>query len=256
MATVAYAVLDPDTGVLRLASAGHLPPLVVGGENPRLLGVAAAPPLGAFPYASWEEQHINLAPGETIVFYTDGLVERPGVPLMDSIDRLLEATAEAGSAEEACRRAAENLIPPGRLRDDIAIVALNYGPVPSEFQMRVAADPNLLVEVRRDLRRWLRSQGVPETDSREIVLAVNEACANAIEHAYSPAPAEFDLAATRDGDAVTVTVSDRGSWRSPRGQNRGRGLGIVEAAMDDVKIGTTDNGTVVRMCIKVADEPG
>jgi len=252
MATVAYAVLDPDTGVLRLASAGHLPPVVVGGENPRLLGVAAAPPLGAFPYASWEEQHINLAPGETIVFYTDGLVERPGVPLMDNIDRLLEATAEAGSAEEACRLAAETLIPPGRLRDDIAIVALNYGPVPSEFQMRVAAHPKQLAEVRRDLRRWLGSQGVPETHSREIVLAVNEACANAIEHAYSPAPAEFDVAATRDGDAVTVLVSDRGSWRGPRGQNRGRGLGIVEAAMDAVQIDTTDNGTVVRMRHKVA----
>jgi anti-sigma regulatory factor (Ser/Thr protein kinase) len=166
---------------------------------------------------------------------------------MDNIDRLLAVTAEADSAEEACRRAVENLIPPGRLRDDIAIVAVNYGPIPSELRLKVEADAKLLSQVRRDLRRWLRSQGVDERETREIVLAVNEASANAIEHAYSPAPATFDLTAARDGDEVIVTVTDSGNWRSPRGQNRGRGLGIVEAAMDDLQIDASDAGTVVRM---------
>jgi anti-sigma regulatory factor (Ser/Thr protein kinase)/putative methionine-R-sulfoxide reductase with GAF domain len=247
MATAAYAILEPDTGDLTLASAGHLPPLIVGGEAPRLLGVAAAPPLGAFPYASWYEQEAKLEEGETLVFYTDGLVERPGAPLMENIGRLLDVTAHAGTAEDACRAAVENLIPPGRLRDDIAIVALTYGNVPAELQLRLDANPKVLAGMRRDLRRWLKSQGVADRDSREIVLAVNEACANAIEHAYSPAPEQFELSAARNGDTVTVTVGDRGTWRSPRGHNRGRGLRIVEAAMDEVNIDTTERGTVVTM---------
>ena len=252
MATVAYAILDPEGGTLRMASAGHLPPLIVGGENQRLLGVAAAPPLGAFPYGSWDEQEETLASGETVLFYTDGLVEQPGTPLMENIGRLLEVTAGAATAEEACRRAVE-LIPSEPLRDDIAIVALNYGSIPQQLSMRFDADPSSLGDARRVLRRWLHSHSVGDPDVREIVLAANEACANAIEHAYSPAPAEFELDANREQSQVIVTVSDSGSWRSPRGENRGRGLRIIEAAMDEVEIDAGEAGTRVVMRRRLRD---
>ena len=251
MATAAYAILDPEDCTLCLASAGHLPPLVVGGENPRMLGVASAPPLGAFPYTSWDEQKETMAAGETVVFYTDGLVEQPGTPLMDSIQRLLSLTADAESAEMVCRRAVEQLMPE-QLRDDIAIVALTFGPVPQDLLMRFDAEPKVLGDLRRTLRRWLRSQGATDQDVKEIVLATNEASANAIEHAYSPAPAEFELNASCQQDQVTISVRDSGSWRSPRGENRGRGLRIIDAAMDEVDIDAGDSGTVVVMRRRIA----
>ena len=92
-----------------------------------------------------------------------------------------------------------------------------------------------------------------ESVYRNIVLAANEACANAIEHAYSPAPAEFEVAATRDEDQVRVIVSDSGSWRSPRGENRGRGLRIIEAAMDELEIDAGEAGTRVVMRRRLRD---
>ncbi|MFL5822660.1 MAG: SpoIIE family protein phosphatase [Solirubrobacteraceae bacterium] len=250
MATAAYAVLDPETGALRLASAGHLPPLVTGIGDGRIIDVASSPPLGAFPYSSWSDQEDSLTDGETILFYTDGLVERRGTALTASIDRLLFRIAEASSAEEACELAVDHLAPFGR--DDIAVVALHYAALPAELTLRLPAEPPVLADVRRTLRRWLHNQNVTEAEMREIVLAVNEACANAIEHAYSPAQAEFEVRASRDDGQLAFVVADQGAWRSPRGQHRGRGLTVVRAAMDDVEINSTDSGTQVVMRKRLA----
>jgi anti-sigma regulatory factor (Ser/Thr protein kinase)/putative methionine-R-sulfoxide reductase with GAF domain len=247
MATAAYAVLEAETGLVELASAGHLPPLVVGAGTARIIEVPPSPPLGAFPYATWPEQETVLAPGETILFYTDGLVERPGTPLTESINVLLEATRGASSAEHACQLAVEELIPTTRLRDDVALVALHYGALPEQLQMRLAAEPSVLADVRHVLRRWLHRHGVLEQDAREILLAVNEACANAIEHAYSPAPAVFEFEAIDNDGELEFKVTDEGRWRSARGEYRGRGLKLIETAMDEVQVDRSDTGTTILM---------
>jgi anti-sigma regulatory factor (Ser/Thr protein kinase) len=90
--------------------------------------------------------------------------------------------------------------------------------------------------VRRIIRRWLRNHGASSEEVTEITLAANEACANAVEHAYSPAPAHFTLLARAEDGVVTITVTDAGSWREPRGIDRGRGLRIMDAAMDSVEV--------------------
>ncbi len=113
MATVAYAILDPDSGTLRFSSAGHLPPIVLGGGGARVIEVTPSAPLGAFPYGSCAEHELSLASGETLLLFTDGLIERPGVALAESIDELLATVAGAGSAEEACRLAMEQLVRSG-----------------------------------------------------------------------------------------------------------------------------------------------
>ena len=78
-------------------------------------------------------------------------------------------------------------------------------------------------------------------------MAVSEACSNAVEHAYSPAPATFMLHALRDNGGVTITVRDGGQWRAPRGRGRGRGLTIIKAAMDELEVNTTSDGTEIIM---------
>src|SRR5579875_648341 len=193
MATAAYAVLEPDTGRVELASAGHLPPLVVGGENPRVVELTPAPPLGAFPYGHCTELEMTLSPGETLVFYTDGLIERPGIPLTHSIDAMLELLAQETMVEDLCQLAIQQLVPVAGLRDDVALIAIQNTQVPDELVLDLPAEPRVLSEVRRALRRWLRHMGADREQAAEITLAVNEACANAVEHAYSPAPARFTV---------------------------------------------------------------
>jgi anti-sigma regulatory factor (Ser/Thr protein kinase)/GAF domain-containing protein len=247
MATAAYAVLEPDTGEVQIASAGHLPPVVVSRAGGRVVDVTPSAPLGAFSYGRVREHQLTLAPGETLVFYTDGLVERPGTPLTESIDELLAVLKGATSVDELCRRAVDRMVPAERLRDDVAIVAIQNAEIDDVLDLHLPADPKILAEIRLALRRWLRQQGASDSQTMEITLAVSEACTNAIEHAYSPAPAEFTLRASADAGGVTFVVADVGRWRVPRGTDRGRGLTIIRAAMDDVEVNPSETGTEIVM---------
>ena len=80
-----------------------------------------------------------------------------------------------------------------------------------------------------------------------MTIAVSEACANAVEHAYSPLPGWFEVHGVTEGDELTISVRDGGRWRAPRGTNRGRGLNVIEAAMDTVELKRTEDGTEVTM---------
>jgi anti-sigma regulatory factor (Ser/Thr protein kinase) len=105
----------------------------------------------------------------------------------------------------------------------------------------------VLAEVRQVLRRWLTERGASPEELAEITIAASEACANAVEHAYSPRPEAFELEASAENDEITLIVRDRGRWRPPRGINRGRGLGIIAAAMSEVDVRRTADGTEVIM---------
>ena len=253
MATAAYAVFDTYTSQVCYATAGHLPPVVISGGEARALEVTPAPPLGAFPYGRCPEHDLELQSGDMLFLYTDGLVERRGTPLNLGIEALATAVRGARTPEEACTFAVAELVPYDGLRDDAAIVALQNSAVPLELHLRLPAQPRTLAHVRRVLRRWLLARGADEADVAEVTIAVSEACANAIEHAYSPAPANFELDAFGPSGEITVAVRDEGRWRAPRGSNRGRGLSIMVAAMDDVQIERTETGTEVVMRRRLRD---
>jgi anti-sigma regulatory factor (Ser/Thr protein kinase)/putative methionine-R-sulfoxide reductase with GAF domain len=247
MATAAYAVFEPDTGEVQIASAGHLPPIVVSATGGRVVEITPSAPLGAFSYGRVQEQALVLAPGETLVLYTDGLIERPGTPLTESIDALVALVRKPGSVEELVHRAVDQMVPSGKLRDDVAIVAIQNAEIADALRLQLRADPKVLAEIRHLLRRWLRHHGADDSQTLEITLAVSEACTNAIEHAYSPAPAEFSLTATAQDGVLSFVVTDAGRWRAPRGQDRGRGLRIIRAAMDDVEVNSSEGGTQIVM---------
>ena len=247
MATAGYAVFDTHTSTVQYATAGHLPPIVISGDEVRVLEVTPAAPLGAFPYGRCPEHELSLASGDMLFLYTDGLVERRGIPLNVGIETLARTLRGAISPEEACVAAVADMLPIAGLRDDVAIVALQNSPVPRELHLRLPAEPRTLAQVRRILRPWLIDRGASEADVAEVTIAVSEACANAIEHAYPPAPASFELDAWAHSGEITVAVRDTGQWRAPRGQSRGRGLSIIVAAMDDVQIDRMDQGTEVVM---------
>ena len=95
------------------------------------------------------------------------------------------------------------------------------------------------------LRRWLRRWGAAEDEIYDIMVAVQEASANAVEHAYAPGTAMFDVEAEHDEGMITVVIRDRGHWRAPRGTNRGRGLSMMRALMESVDVSRGEKGTEV-----------
>ena len=91
--TAVCAVLDPSSGRLRVALAGHPPPLRVRNGQAEWLQAAPAPPLGLLEVAFAEPLELRLAPGDLVVLYTDGVVERRGELIDDGLERLRERCA-------------------------------------------------------------------------------------------------------------------------------------------------------------------
>jgi anti-sigma regulatory factor (Ser/Thr protein kinase)/putative methionine-R-sulfoxide reductase with GAF domain len=248
MATSAYAVVDPANGELRCASAGHLPPIIVRrGREAQVLATSTAPPLGTLPFAAYREVSERLEPGDTILLYTDGLIERRREPLTNGLERLRAAAAAPATAEQLCQRVIDELVGPDGGEDDIAVVALRLLPVAGPVRVRFAADPQVLSQMRRIVGRFLRTHHAHSSEVAALTLACGEACANAIEHAYAPGVAYFELEAAHSDGVVTLAVRDTGRWRAARGANRGRGLKIIAAAVDELDVRTTDAGTEVVM---------
>jgi GAF domain-containing protein/anti-sigma regulatory factor (Ser/Thr protein kinase) len=252
MATLAYMVLDPIALSFTLASAGHPPPLVLSPEGRVcLIEEGRGPPLGAVADAIYKETSGVVAPGATVLLYTDGLVERRDMWLDEGMERLaVESEAAAGAApEELLERLLAALVPEGGARDDVAALAIQLTPVmPDRLALRLPADPPVLSSLRRSLRRWLEALGATELETYDVLVAVTEAAANAVEHAYGPGDASFDVEALMsDEGEVCVVVRDEGRWRPPRGHNRGRGTLLMQELMDHFEVTTGDEGTEVRM---------
>jgi PAS domain S-box-containing protein len=126
MATALFATLDPATGRLRIASAGHLPPLLLDGGRAEFLPVQPSRMLGAPPAPSPAAEWTGVLPtGATLVLFTDGLVESRTKDLDVGLDRLLAVAASSGSADPdaLCDRLLAELTGSHRA-DDIALLAL------------------------------------------------------------------------------------------------------------------------------------
>ena len=80
------------------------------------------------------------------------------------------------------------------------------------------------------------------------MLAVDEACTNSIEHAYSGDAGTIRIDAEPANDQIKVKVADSGVWREPAEKRyRGRGLRIMEALSERLDLFTSDSGTTVQM---------
>jgi anti-sigma regulatory factor (Ser/Thr protein kinase) len=249
MATLLYGVVDPEEGQLRMASAGHPPPLVIGdGDNHYAEGPAGSP-LGVIPFPTYEEATVSLAPGSTVLLYTDGLVERPEAPLEEGLDWLRGFTTGVPThPDELCGALLQSRFRDAPPRDDVALLAVRLEPVPTDrLELTLRAEPESLAQMRRSLGRWLRAAGASEAETYESLVAAGEACANAIAHAYPPGEASYVVEAVRREGGVELRVRDFGSWRPPRSGSRGRGIGLIEELMDEVEIDRGPAGTVVRM---------
>jgi len=129
--TVAYAVIELASGELRYACAGHPPPLLVAGDGTaRYLEDGRSTPLGTGLDAERGEGCQRLAPGDTLVLYTDGLVERRGRTLQEGLDAVAAIAARvAGDGPDALADALLRELDTGR-DDDVAILCLRTARVP------------------------------------------------------------------------------------------------------------------------------
>jgi anti-anti-sigma factor len=252
--SVACLVLDTGTGALCWAAAGHPPPLVLdpaGGS--RFLDSATGAVLAAPRSPGFTQDRTVLEPGSTLVLYTDGLVERRGEVVDDGLDRLAAAVGSGGGAppDALLRHVLDRTLHPGGPPDDVALIIARLLPAP--LRLRLPARPDQLPVLRRAVHAWAAAAGLDADLEQDLQLAVGEAAANSVEHAYAGAAAAAEHAFTVEldheaGGAVAGAVLDQGTWRPVPADNghRGHGLRVVRGLAAEVVVEHGPQGTSVR----------
>jgi anti-sigma regulatory factor (Ser/Thr protein kinase) len=260
--TAWVARLDPVTGELRYASAGHPMPLVCrpGGE-PTFLS-----PRGGVEGHPDGSAKTDVPPGGVLVLYpgtaaraqdgdsTGGSLRR----LADLAASVMASSGSAGAADTAdriCAVVAEQLAEWSDGDEVMVLAAHRLREPAADWSMEFPADPRALPGLREGLHGWLEELGVRESDRADVELAVWEAAVNATVHGRPGLGtgtvrvwAGFDGA----GSAV-IQVSDRGRWQigdspaSGQGWPGGRGLSVISQVSDELSISPGPGGTTVTM---------
>ncbi|WP_245886890.1 SpoIIE family protein phosphatase [Umezawaea tangerina] len=248
--TCACLTFDWSNGLLRWAVAGHPPPVLADGGEARFLEGRAGPVLGVRGRTTYREETALLAPGASIVLYTDGLVERRDVPIDDGLGRLLDVVrAGSGSAPDALTGAVTDAMLADGHDDDVALLVVRYLPA-SLRGLGVPAESAQLGVMRRAVDGWAAQAGLAPDTVDDLQLALGEAAANAVDHAYPDGGGDFDYEVARTtAGGVDVVVRDHGRWRPVPADNgtRGRGLKIIKALAERSTFDHGDGtGTTVR----------
>jgi len=256
-ATLVLVVLDPAAGTLRYTTCGHPPPLVIGVDGrARYLKGTGTGPLGTGSPPVLASS--TLAPGELVLLYSDGLVERPDRTIAEGMGELAVVAADAaanrvpadgpnkhgphkhgpnehgadpGAAERVCQLSVEVLTRTGHT-DDITALAAQWlaDPVPP-LQLALPSTRSSLTTARDAFADWLSRLDATADDWEALHLAMVEMVTNAIEHAYpreAPGIIELDATLGRDG-SVTCLITDHGTWQPPDPADADRGHGLMVA---------------------------
>ncbi|MEU6185731.1 ATP-binding protein [Nocardia sp. NPDC047038] len=116
------------------------------------------------------------------------------------------------------------------------------------LELDFPAEAVQLATVRHTLQDWLTQCGMAAAPAYDVLLAVGEACTNAVEHGHEGDGGVVRLRASVDGDELRVTISDSGRWKQPDPQAdslRGRGMPLIRALIPEVTVTAGDTGTVV-----------
>ncbi|MEU5253652.1 SpoIIE family protein phosphatase [Streptomyces longwoodensis] len=253
--TVFCGVLDPTTGELRYSSAGHPPGVLAGPDGTvTLLEDGRSLPLAVRPGTPRPEGTCTIPPRATLLLYTDGLVERRRRPLDVGIDLAGAALVAARDVVfgDLAAHVMDRMAPEGGYDDDVALLLYRH---PAPLEVSFPAESSRLAVVREALRDWLGRCDLPPRTVQNVLVAVGEACANAIEHGHRDAPgATITLRAEAFADTLRLSVSDTGRWKTPRPElnpHRGRGVQLMRALMQDVTITPGPVGTTVDMHTRI-----
>lgn len=116
---------------------------------------------------------------------------------------------------------------------------------------RLAAVPAAVRVLRRRMRSWVEAAGLDEELAESVVLIVDEAVTNAVEHACPDRECHVELVAgpRACGGGFAVLVRDDGDWKDPADPGfRGRGVLLIRQLSHRSSIESSDDGTAVRLC--------
>ncbi|QMU76590.1 SpoIIE family protein phosphatase [Streptacidiphilus sp. PB12-B1b] len=246
LATCLYAVYDPVSRRCTLANAGHLPPVLARpGEPGRILDIPTGVPIGVGGHA-FDAVEFDIDDGETLVLFTDGLVETSKRDFSDGLEILRAALPlPRVPLEDACDTVIEALDTAPR-GDDAALLMARFRSIPAANVARWSLEPAPRAAgqarrlVRRALARWDLGHLSPVAE-----LLVTELVGNSIR--FASRPIGLRLLHT---DTLTCEVHDDSHTlpvpRTPHElSENGRGLSIIGSLSHRWGTNRTDTGKIV-----------
>jgi anti-sigma regulatory factor (Ser/Thr protein kinase) len=256
MVTAIFGLFDPLASTVTYATAGHPPPILASADGLVQVLPFQGIPLGISNEVGSTDFTFSLPPGSLLALYTDGLIEHAR-DLITGEAALVEAVAlEAASPSSDPASALQRRIFHDGIgnMDDVATLTLTLADRPlNRMSFVFSAIPLAAKLARHGLRRLARELGLSAEKSFALVTAVGEAVANAVEHAYAyEQPGILLINVHCEGDGLFVEIEDRGCWRkSPKREERGRGLPLMRALADSVQIHSNRSGTVVKLVLSL-----
>jgi serine phosphatase RsbU (regulator of sigma subunit)/anti-sigma regulatory factor (Ser/Thr protein kinase) len=279
--TCLFAVLDPATGRIIIANAGHNLPFVRSGDELTELR-ATGMPLGLMPGIRYEEVEGVIAPDSNVLLYSDGLIEaHDGAREMFGFGRLREALRIDDAGSELLDRLLETLNqftgPDHEQEDDITLVTLRRSagvadePVAASTALTAFSLPGTTGNEREAMDRVaaaVADLGLPADRLERLKTAVSEAAMNAIEYgSQTRDDVPFDVEVAVTPDDVIVRITDRalsGSVpsdaetpdieRKLAGEQKPRGWGLflIEHMVDAMDVTTDDAAGTQTVTLRLA----
>ncbi|NUT38243.1 MAG: SpoIIE family protein phosphatase [Hamadaea sp.] len=282
IATLCLLAVDTVTGRVRLCNAGHPSPVLAAPDGVRL--ITDHGPLLGIDLGDAAETEFTLAPGATVVLYTDGLIERRTRTLDSGFDRIAAACAHIEpDLEDFASRLLEE-VGPSTADDDIAMVAIRrhgtgafdselpneavmerifeYGtpltdgatPPPDGAGREITLDA--LVGLRRLAATACDDAGLPRENREDFVLAVNELLTNVLKHGggagrmwlWSDAGWLY-CKVTDDGPGVSGPLERAGAVRPDQAALTGRGFWLIRRLIGRMRIRSGPSGTAVTIAV-------
>jgi sigma-B regulation protein RsbU (phosphoserine phosphatase) len=226
--TLFYGLLDPETATLAYCNAGHCPALLLRALEPGTVHELSAQgmPLGMLAHATWEARTIRMYPGDTLVIYTDGVIEaRNEQRAFFDEDRLASvllahAGRPAGEIQAGILDAVDEFVGEGARSDDVAVAVLvreqGHTPPDAVPVLRVTSDLKNLSLIRHFLAEQGAALGAPLEVVDDMILAVDECATNIIVHGYRGREGEIQVEMRRNGDALVARLRDEADPFDPR----------------------------------------
>jgi PAS domain S-box-containing protein len=259
--TVFLAILDTESGVLQYSNAGHMPAVLVGSEpgTTMMLTDAASVPLAVRRTEPRPQTSRLLPAGSTLMLFTDGLVERKHESIDDGMNCAAAVLAKTTTLplDSVADAVLRELAPPAGYDDDVAMVIYRHQQSPLRIESEASAGQ--LVGIRHRLAEWLRAAEVPDELAADIVLVINEACTNCVEHAYSGQPlGTMVLDVELAPGEIRARIADQGSWKTPEVNpgNGGRGLVLMRALSTATELDYTPTGTTANIAFRLPADGG
>ena len=197
MATCLCALLDQTDGSVRVANAGHPPLFHIGATEKRVLRRRHGRTRRSAAVHHVRRREVTVEPGDTLVLFTDGLIERRGEPIDERLELFASRAGALGSGEGWCDRLVEAMIGGRRTTMSPSLAVRIDHMRPPELHLEVPAELVTYARSATIPASGSSSRGVGEEDTEAVLLAMGEATGNVAVHAYGRAAADCGSTRTR-----------------------------------------------------------